>query len=247
MLLLHEVLAERNQEQDTQAPAQERRHEYLHEVHRHPGVLRLQDIERGQREDSTCHDHAARSTDRLNHHILSQCVLALERRRQAYGNDSDRDSRLEHLPHFQPEVSRCSGEDNRHQHTHQHAVWRYFGILLPGFEDRFVLLTLLQRAIGVLWETSLHKRISIRPSKSPLKGDFGSSPFKGEIEGVLVISESSYVRSSLRAAASQGYGRAKEPHRQGCHPLIARPYARGLHRRKARGSASAPCWVCRLH
>ena len=61
----------------------------------------MQDVERREREDGSCHNAATAGTDGLDDDILAQCVLALEGTGESDTNDGDRYGGLEHLADLQ--------------------------------------------------------------------------------------------------------------------------------------------------
>ncbi len=93
----HEVLAERNEEQDSQDSSQGRSHEYLHKRSGHLGILSLQDVDGWQGEDGSRHHGTRTGSDTLDDDILAQGLVALGGCAHAYGDDGDRDGCLEHL------------------------------------------------------------------------------------------------------------------------------------------------------
>ena len=145
MLLLNEVLAERNKEQNTQYAAKQRTDKHLHEVHGHLGVLRLQDVKCRQCKDGTCDNNTGACTDRLDNHILAESALALCESRHTYCNDCNGNSSLEHLTHLKTKISRCCREEHRHEDTPRHRPEVDLGVLLVRRHQGLVLLTLVQR------------------------------------------------------------------------------------------------------
>ena len=142
---LHEILPERDEEQDAQHAAQQRAQEHLPEIDLHP-----EDIDGRQREDGARHDGAGAAADGLDDHVLRQAVLFLERSGQAHGDDGDRNRRLEHLPDLQAQVGRRRREQHHHQNADAHRIRRNLGITLRRIQDWLVFLTGLQLPLRVL-------------------------------------------------------------------------------------------------
>ena len=135
MLLLDEILPERNQEQDAQNAAEQRAEEHLHEVH-----VQAQDIDGRQGEHRAGHDDARAGADALDNDVLAQRALLFGGAGEADRQDGDRNGGLEHLAHFQAQVSRCGREDDGHDQAEAYRPGRDFGIILVRLQKRFVLL-----------------------------------------------------------------------------------------------------------
>ena len=143
--LLHEILPERDEEQDAQHAAQQRTQEHLPEIDLHS-----EDIDGRQREDGPRYDGAGAAADGLDDHILRKAVFLLEGARQAHGDNGDRNRRLEHLPDLEAQVGRRRGEQHHHQNADAHRIRRDLGITLRRIQDRLVFLTGLQLPLRVL-------------------------------------------------------------------------------------------------
>ena len=154
--LAHEILAERNQEQDADDAAQERRNENIDKRGRHLGIFRLKDVDGRQRENGTCHHGARAGANRLDDDVLAQCLAALCRRGYAHGNDGNRDGRLEHLAHFQPQIGRSRRKQHRHQHAPRHRPGVHLRIITLGRHQRFVALALFQLSKRILRQSGCH-------------------------------------------------------------------------------------------
>ena len=108
--VLHEVAAEGNQQHDTQHAAEERREEDLVELR-----LQTENVKCRQGEDRTGDDHARTGADGLDNGVLTEHVLLARERTHSHGDDGDRDGRLEHLAHLQPQIGSRGREDDGHQ------------------------------------------------------------------------------------------------------------------------------------
>ena len=71
MHVAHEIFTERDEEQDAQHAAKQRRDKHLDERSAHLGIFSLQDVDGGQREDGTCHHGSRAGTDALNDVVLA--------------------------------------------------------------------------------------------------------------------------------------------------------------------------------
>ena len=112
--------------------------------------LQAEDVECRECEDCSCHDNTRRSTYRLNDNIFAEHTLLLATNRaDTCRQDCDRNSRLEHLSHLQTEEGCRSREDDSHNNTHSHRVWRSLGRGALCRHHRLVLLARLQLTIGI--------------------------------------------------------------------------------------------------
>ena len=145
--LLHEILAERNQEQDAQYAAQQGTEEHLPEIDLHP-----EDVDGREGEDGTRHDGAGAAADGLDDDVLGESVFLLEGAREAHGDDGDRDRRLEHLPDLEAEVGRRGGEQHHHQDAETDGIRGDLGILFRRVQDGNVFLAGLQLTLRILRE-----------------------------------------------------------------------------------------------
>ena len=152
MHVAHKVLAERYEEQDAQDSSEGRSQEYLHKRSGHLGILGLQNIDGWQGEDGSRHHGTRTGSDTLYDHILAQGLVALGGCAHTYGNNSDRDSSLEHLSYLQSKISRCRRKDDSHHNTPGYRPHIDLGISLVGTHQGFILLTVLQLAEGILGE-----------------------------------------------------------------------------------------------
>ena len=105
VLLLYEIFAERNQQQDTEHSSDERAEEYLGEIHREFRISVLQDVQGREGEYRSCHYYTGAGADGLDDDILAQGVLALECAGESYRYYRYRYGGLEDLPYFQSEES----------------------------------------------------------------------------------------------------------------------------------------------
>ena len=101
MHVFHEILAERDEEKDAQDSSQHGGDEHFHEVHRHFRIFVLQDIEGGQGEYGSGHNHTGTCPDALDDDVLAQCPFPVGGSRHAYRDNRDGDGRFEHLSYFQ--------------------------------------------------------------------------------------------------------------------------------------------------
>ena len=154
MHVLHKVFAEGDEEQDAQCAAQQRGQEHLHEVDGEFGILVLQNVEGGQGEDGTGHNHAGAGADALNNHVLAERVLAVGGTAQPHGNDGDGNGCFEHLAYFESEVGCGSGKDNGHEDTPDDGPRGHLAIVLVRFHQGFVLFAFTEFAKGVFGEGS---------------------------------------------------------------------------------------------
>ena len=104
MHVADEILAERDEEQDSYHTAEQRTEENLEERYCHVGILGLQDIDGRQSEDGSCHHGSRTGSDALDDDVLAQCLAALGGCRHSHGDDGDRNGCLKHLTHLESEV-----------------------------------------------------------------------------------------------------------------------------------------------
>lgn len=140
MLLLYEIFAERNQQQDTEHSSDERAEEYLGEIHREFRISVLQDVQGREGEYRSCHYYTGAGADGLDDDILAQGVLALECAGESYRYYRYRYGGLEDLPYFQSEESCGSREDDGHHEADGHGPYSYLRIDFVRIEKRLVLL-----------------------------------------------------------------------------------------------------------
>ena len=152
--VLHEITAERYQEQDSQTASQQRSKEDLEEVDRNLRILGLQDVQRGQRKDGSCHDDARRGSDALDDDVLAQGALALGGGAQTHGDDGDGNGGLEDLSHLQTQIGSGRREDDRHDNTPRDAPRVDLGVLALRTHQRLIALACLQFAERVVGEGS---------------------------------------------------------------------------------------------
>ena len=143
--LLHEVLAERDQEQDAQHAAQQRAADHFPEIHLH-----AQDVDGGQGEDGAGHNGSAAAADALDDDILRETLLQAQGAGQTHGDDGDGDGCLEHLAHLEAEVCRSGAEQDNHQDTNAYRIRSGFGVFLRGIQDGLVRFAGFQFPVRVL-------------------------------------------------------------------------------------------------
>ena len=143
--LLDEIFAERDQQHDSQQPAEERREEHLVKCRVEP-----EDVERREGEDGTRDDHARRSADRLDDDVLSQHVLFTQYVAHADGDDGDRDRRFEYLSDLQAEKCRRGREDDGHDDAHRDRIGRHLAGRRRGGHDGRVLFARFEFPVSVL-------------------------------------------------------------------------------------------------
>ena len=144
--VLDEILAERNQEQNTQDTTEGRGDEDPEEV-----GMQVEHVDGRHDEDAACHDSARASSDTLDDDVLAESVLALCRRGKADCDDSDGDSGLEDLAHLQSQIGSGGREEHRHEHAPGHRPCVDLGIILVRTHHRLVLFVrfeLAKRALG---------------------------------------------------------------------------------------------------
>ena len=157
--LLHKVLAEGNEQHNTQQATQQRGEENLIEL-----GLQAENVECRQGEDGTCHNHTTRCTNALDDDVLTEHILLACHGAHAHGDDGDGDGGLKDLAHLQSEVGGCCREDYGHQHTHTHRVGSNLFGLVRGLHNGHILLALGKGAIGVfgqLFDLFLFRHSSI--------------------------------------------------------------------------------------
>ena len=148
MLLLHEILAEGDEEEDADEAAEEAGEEDLEEADGDVGIgeFGVEDVECGKGEDGSCDNHAGACSDGLYHDVLSKRVLALGGARQSNGDDGDGDGGFEHLAYLQTEVCRGGAEDDGHEQTpYERPCCHLAGICLCRHQ-RFVLFARFEGA-----------------------------------------------------------------------------------------------------
>ena len=141
MLLLDEVFAERDEQQNTQDSSDEGTEEYLGEIDCQLRVFVLQDIQGRESENSSSNNNPGAGSDGLDDDILPQGVLALECAGESYRYYRYRYGGLEDLPYFQSEESCGSREDDGHHEADGHGPYCYLRIDFVRIEKRLVLLT----------------------------------------------------------------------------------------------------------
>ena len=165
MLLLHEILSERYQEKYAEDTSQQRREEYLCEVHCELRIFVLEDEQCRKGEYGTGNDGSRAGTDGLDHHILSQGVLAAQGAGHSYCDDGYRNGCLEYLSYLESEVCCCSREYHGHYYTQSDRPWSDLRIILLGRQQRLVLLSRFQLPMCILRQLCLfffHYIIGIR-------------------------------------------------------------------------------------
>ena len=94
--VLHEILAEGDEEKDAQHAAKGRSQEDLKET-----GLQVEHIDGRQHKDGTGNNSSRTGADALDDHVLAHGILAVGGLLQAYGNDGNGDGSLKNLTHFQ--------------------------------------------------------------------------------------------------------------------------------------------------
>ena len=140
MLLLDEVFAERDEQQDAQDSSDEGTEEYLGEIDCQFRVFVLQDVQGREGEDGSCHDDSRAGSDRLDDDVLPQGILALECAGESYRYYRYRYGGLEDLPYFQSQECCGSREDDGHHEADGHGPGCNLGIDFLRAEERLVLL-----------------------------------------------------------------------------------------------------------
>ena len=149
------ILAERNEKQNADDAAEERRDEYLHERGTHLGILRLEYIDGRQGEDGTSNHGTRTGTDALDDDILAQRLRPLRGRRDTHRNDGYRDGCLEHLTHLQSQIGGSGREHHRHDDAPRHRPGIHFWILLPRIHQRLIFFSFLQFPKRILGKLNL--------------------------------------------------------------------------------------------
>ena len=144
---LHKILAERNQEQDTQHAAQQGTQDHLPELDLHS-----QDIDGRQGKDGSRHHCTAAAADTLDNHILRKALLETQGAREAHGDDGNGDGSLEYLAHLQAQICSGGAEQDYHQDADAHRIRRGLGILFRGGQKRLILFARSQLPVSVLRE-----------------------------------------------------------------------------------------------
>ena len=144
VLLAYEILAERNEKQDTKDTSQQRADEHLEKVDRHFRILVLKDVKCRKGEDGSGYDNARTCPDGLDDDVFAQCAFTLGGSRHSHGNDGDGDGGFEYLSHFQPQVCCCCREEYCHGNAPRHRPGIYFGIILVGRHQGVVLFARFQ-------------------------------------------------------------------------------------------------------
>ncbi len=150
MHVLHKILAEGNQKENTQKAAQQRGEEDLPEVDLDLRIFGLEDVETGDGEDGAGDNDTRGGANGLDDDILSQCVLPAKGCRGTHGDDGDGNGGFEYLADLQARVCCRSREDDGHEETHAHRPACDFGRWLPCRHHWFVLFSCLQLPIGVV-------------------------------------------------------------------------------------------------
>ena len=143
--VLDEIFPERYNEQDTEQAAEKRRKENLIELRLQP-----QNIECRKRKNSSGDDNPGACADGLDNGVLSERVLLSEDGAHADGDNRYRYGRLEHLPHFQTEISRSRREEDGHDEPHRNRIGGNLLRLRAGGQDGFVRFARLQLGVGIV-------------------------------------------------------------------------------------------------
>ena len=125
MHLLHKVLAERDEEEDSQHAAKEGTQGHLPEIH-----LYAKDVYGGKGEYGAGYNRAGAAADGLDNDVLAQALLEPKGSCKAHSDDCNGDSSLKHLAHLEAKVCRRSTEKDNHQDTHSHGIGSGFRVLL---------------------------------------------------------------------------------------------------------------------
>ena len=153
--IAYEVLAERNQKQNSQHASQGRSHENLHKRSCHFRIFSLQDVDGWQGEDGSCHHGTRAGSDALDDDVLAQRLASLGGSTYAHGDDGDWDGCLEYLTHLQAQIG-CGGRENdRHHDTPCYRPSVHLGINLVWRHQRLVFLPILEFAECVLGELQI--------------------------------------------------------------------------------------------
>ena len=143
--LAHEVAAERDHEEDPEAPTREADENRLRRVR-----VELERIERGKSEDRAGDDSAGDTADRRDDHVLEEMRAARVDAREADRENRDRDRGLHDLPDLEAGVRRGHREDDAEEEAPRDGAPRGLGRRLRGRHDRGVRLARLQRLVRVL-------------------------------------------------------------------------------------------------
>ena len=142
--LAHEIFSERNQEQNADDAAEQRRNEDFDKRSRHFGVFRLQNVDGGQRENRSGHYRTRTRTNRLDDDVLAECLRAFCRCGNAHRDNRNRNGRFEHLSDLQSQISRSRRKEHCHQHAPRHRPRVHLRIITFGRHQRFVPFALFQ-------------------------------------------------------------------------------------------------------
>ena len=120
MHILHEVFAERDQEEYAEGASQKGAEEHLPEID-----VQAQDVDGRKGENSSCDHHSGTGSDTLDDDVLSQSVFLAEYARYTDGYNGNRYCSFENLAYFKPQVGCGCREQNRHEQAHRHGVGRH--------------------------------------------------------------------------------------------------------------------------
>ncbi len=144
VLLVHEVAAQGNEEENAQAAAGQADEDGLHRMR-----IEVEDVERRNREDGAG-DHAAGGAAHAgDDHVLQHGGAAAVHARQPDGEDGDGNRRLHSLADLQGGVGRSHAEDDAQQRAPEHRAPGDFRQAHAGGHQRHIELTLFQRLIGI--------------------------------------------------------------------------------------------------
>ena len=143
--ILHEILAERNEEEYAEESAQKRAEEHLPEIH-----LKSEYVDCRKCEYRTSDNYARAGTYALDNDVLGKSVLFAERAGDADRKYGDRYGRLKDLSDLEPEISRCCRKDYGHHEAHCHGIWGNFLRFAVRTQQWLIFLARIEFPVRVL-------------------------------------------------------------------------------------------------
>ena len=175
MEVVHEIAAERGQEEHTQDAAQEGHQEDLEEARLQP-----QDMHRGHDEDAASGDDSAGGADGEDVHVLQQRGgTALQELHgedgETHRQDGNGDGALDALAQLQGDVGRGRREHDGPEEPGNDAPDRDFGWMFTGGYDRLIVFARVQFPEGIIREAET-VLVWIGAHGSTAAGNFSRTP-----------------------------------------------------------------------
>ncbi len=142
--LLHEVLAQRNDENHAEGAADEAGEKDLP-----PGDVELVDVERRHDKGRARGDDTGSLADTLDHDVFEDGAVGNSQLAKENRQNGDRDRGLDGVAGSQRHVRSGGGEDDDHRHTETDRPHGHLGAEIVRTDDRFVNLSRFQLAVRI--------------------------------------------------------------------------------------------------